>query len=151
MVLWNMKNASSHINGYKTDTNCGKFCLRGKTPMSAVNWERGPTGEPISRWKIFFYRKISAYSFQAGLPHDFHVIRLWWAKHSSIVSAMHASCDPPRSSGPHWAHLAEGWERLGGRGLLLPFVLKHLQTWLKTTSLPHIPPSLSGCISGNKV
>lgn len=77
MVLWNMKSASSDINGYKMDINCGKFCLRGKTPMSA--WERAlregaNRGARFSMEK-FFYRKISAHSFQVGFPHDFHVIR----------------------------------------------------------------------------
>jgi len=68
-----MKNASSDINGYKMDINCGKFCLRGKNPMSAVNWKRGPTREPLSQQKTFSTEKSQLTPSRLG----FHMIFMW--------------------------------------------------------------------------
>lgn len=72
------KNASSDINRYKMDINCGKFCLRRKAPMPAMNSERRATGEPTSQWQIHFCSKISTHSFQDGISSDFHMMKQRW-------------------------------------------------------------------------
>lgn len=91
------------------------FVLEGKLPCQQWTERGGQQGSPFLDGKAYSTEKISAYSFQAGLPCDFHVIRQWWAKHPSIVSAMHASCDPPDPQ----VHIGLTWLK-GGSGLLLP-------------------------------
>lgn len=54
-----MKNASSDINRYEIDINCGKFCLRvGKSRVSSQL--RGARGSHFSMENLFLQQNLNA-------------------------------------------------------------------------------------------
>lgn len=62
MGLWNMKNASSDINRYEIDINCGKFCLRvGKSHVSSQLREGGNRGALFLMENLFLQQNLSAF------------------------------------------------------------------------------------------
>lgn len=127
------------------------FVLEGKLPCQQQTERGGQQGNPFLDGKAYSTEKISAHSFQAGRPYDLHVIRQWWAKHPSIVSAMHAFCDPPD---PQFTQGSLGW-RVGVAGWewAAPARRPKAPPDVTQNHLPssHPPQSLSSCISGNKV